>query len=122
MFFIIGLQQRRICQFCWNHLKSRGDDEKVDLVSFSNVVITHITDGNDIEQEVTSVMGGEIIELESERIMRETAEKTKLEDARVMIECFRSDNVPNDIIRDRLISKLGLTESDADILLINPES
>ena len=86
------------------------------------MVITHITDGNNIEQEVTSVMGGEIIELESERIMRETAEKTKLEDARVMIECFRSDNVPNDIIRDRLISKLGLTESDADILLINPES
>nr|MCR4991108.1 hypothetical protein [Lachnospiraceae bacterium] len=79
--------------------KQLTDAENIDILNCSNVVITHITDGNDIEQEVTSVMGGEIIELESERIMRETAEKTKLEDARVMIECFRSDNVPNDIIR-----------------------
>ena len=34
-----------------------------------------MTDGNEIEEEVTSVMGGHVFELSSERIIRETKEK-----------------------------------------------
>ena len=37
--------------------------------------LLHITDGNNIEGKVVSVMGGEIYELHTERIIRETTEK-----------------------------------------------
>ncbi len=40
-----------------------------------NSVLLHITDGNNIERKVVSIMGGEIFELPSERIIRETTEK-----------------------------------------------
>ena len=39
-----------------------------------NDIVIHITDGNKIESEVTSVMGGEIYELHSDRIIREATE------------------------------------------------
>lgn len=44
-----------------------------------NDVLLHITDGNNIEGKVMSVMGGEIYELPSERIIRETMEKVTAE-------------------------------------------
>ena len=44
-----------------------------------NDVLLHITDGNHIEGKVMSVMGGEIYELPSERIIRETMEKVTAE-------------------------------------------
>ena len=52
-----------------------SDDEFNDILMCSNVVITHMTDGNSIEKEVTSVMGGEIFELSSEKIRREVKEE-----------------------------------------------
>ena len=42
--------------------------------------LLHITDGNNIEGKVVSVMGGEIYELHTERIIRETTEKVTAED------------------------------------------
>lgn len=44
-----------------------------------NDVLLHITDGNNIEGKVVSVMGGEIYELHTERIIRETKEKVTAE-------------------------------------------
>lgn len=44
-----------------------------------NDVLLHITDGNNIEGKVVSVMGGEIYELHTERIIRETTEKVTAE-------------------------------------------
>ena len=40
-----------------------------------NQIVTHITDGNAIEGKVVSVMGGEVFELHSEKIIREATEK-----------------------------------------------
>ena len=60
-------------------LKSRkenqlDDYEMDDLRDCVNDIVIHITDGNKIESEVTSVMGGEIYELHSDRIIREATE------------------------------------------------
>ena len=60
-------------------LKSRkenqlDDYEMDDLRDCVNDIVIHITDGNKIESEVTSVMGGEIYDLHSDRIIREATE------------------------------------------------
>ena len=49
--------------------------EFTDLGKFVNIIVEHITDGNAIEKEVTSVMGGDIYETESERLQREVREE-----------------------------------------------
>ena len=49
--------------------------EFTDLGKFVNIIVEHITDGNAIEKEVTSVMGGTIYETESERLQREVREE-----------------------------------------------
>ena len=52
-----------------------NDVEIDDIRDCVNQIVMHITDGNEIEREVTSVMGGEVFELHSEKIIRETTEK-----------------------------------------------
>jgi hypothetical protein len=47
-----------------------SDNEWVDLKGFVNNIITHITDGNKNEERLVAVMGGELFETESERLMR----------------------------------------------------
>jgi hypothetical protein len=47
-----------------------SDNEWVDLKGFVNNIITHITDGNENEERLVAVMGGELFETESERLMR----------------------------------------------------
>ena len=49
--------------------------EFTDLGKFVNIIVENITDGNAIEKEVTSVMGGTIYETESERLQREVREE-----------------------------------------------
>jgi hypothetical protein len=50
--------------------KELSDDELVDLMGFVNTIITHITNGNRNEERLVNVMGGTIIETESERVIR----------------------------------------------------
>jgi hypothetical protein len=52
------------------------DDELVDLMKFVNTIITHITNGNKVEERLVSVMGGVVLETESERIIRIERRKT----------------------------------------------
>ena len=56
-----------------------NDIEVDDLRDCVNQIVLHITDGNEIEEEVVSVMGGEVFELHSERIVREATERYKEE-------------------------------------------
>ena len=58
----------------WKNNREITDVELADLSSCMCVVARHITDGNDIEDEVVKAMGGEIIELPSDRL-REAEEK-----------------------------------------------
>ncbi|MCX4316838.1 MAG: hypothetical protein OSJ52_09415, partial [Lachnospiraceae bacterium] len=47
------------------------DEELIDLKGFVNTIITHITNGNRNEERLVNVMGGTIIETESERLIRQ---------------------------------------------------
>ena len=50
--------------------KELTGEELTDLGSFVNTIVVHITDGNDVEKEATSIMGGTVYETESERLRR----------------------------------------------------
>jgi len=45
-------------------------EELVDLMGLVNTIITHITDGNSVEERLVGVMGGKILETDSERLLR----------------------------------------------------
>ena len=49
--------------------KELSDDELIDLKGFVNTIITHITNGNEYEERLVNVMGGTVIETESERLL-----------------------------------------------------
>ena len=55
--------------------KEISDDELMDLKGFINTIITHITNGNKNEERLVNVMGGTVIETESERLRREGREE-----------------------------------------------
>lgn len=55
------------------HLYENGEftyQEMIDLTGFVNTIIKHITDGNESEERLVNIMGGTVIETESERLMR----------------------------------------------------
>jgi hypothetical protein len=56
-----------------------SDDEFIDLKGLINTIITHITNGNKNEGRLVNVMGGVVLETESERLRREgrTISETK---------------------------------------------
>ncbi|MCI9169280.1 MAG: hypothetical protein HFH01_14195, partial [Dorea sp.] len=47
------------------------ESELIDLKGFINTIITHITNGNKNEERLVNVMGGTVIETESERLIRQ---------------------------------------------------
>ncbi len=55
------------------------EEEVTDLCFSTNTIVSHITDGNSIEEEVTCIMGGEIYELPSEWLKREGREEGLVE-------------------------------------------
>ncbi len=50
-------------------------DELTDLRQYVNTIVEHITDGNEIEKEVTGIMGGTVFESDSIRLRREGREE-----------------------------------------------
>jgi hypothetical protein len=65
-----------------NHLHVAGelsDDEFIDLKGLINTIITHITNGNKNEGRLVKVMGGVVLETETEKIRRieRTTDRTK---------------------------------------------
>lgn len=51
--------------------KELSYDELIDLKGFVNTIITHITNGNKNEERLVNVMGGTVIETESEKLRKE---------------------------------------------------
>lgn len=48
-----------------------SDDEIVDLMGFVNIIITHMTNGNKNEERLVNIMGGTVIETESEKLIQQ---------------------------------------------------
>lgn len=67
------------------HREGELDDcEIVDLMGFINTIIAHITDGNENEERLVSIMGGTVIETESEKIKRNTTVQTVIKMGKTM--------------------------------------
>jgi hypothetical protein len=47
-----------------------SDYDYIDLTGFVNTIIRHITDGNKNEERLVKIMGGTVIETESERLIQ----------------------------------------------------
>ncbi len=55
------------------------DEEIVDLMGFVNTIITHIANGNKNEERLVNIMGGTVIEMESEKLIRKGRLQGRLE-------------------------------------------
>lgn len=98
-------------EMIWLHRENElSDHEIADLMGFVNTIITHITDGNKNEERLVSIMGGTIIETESERLI-------KRGEAKVMIEMGQEFGLDDSEILTRLQDKLGLSLERAECYL-----
>lgn len=82
--------------------KELSDDELIDLKGFVNTIITHITNGNKNEERLVNIMGGTIIETESEKLVRQGR-------AQMIIELGQEDGLDDAVIIERLQKKAGLS-------------
>lgn len=87
-----------------------SDGEAIDLMALVNTIVTHITNGNENEGRLVNIMGGTVLELESERLI-------KCGKAQMIIELGQEEGVEDGIIIDRLQKRLGLSLEKAKAYL-----
>ena len=80
----------------------RSDNEMIDLMCFVNTIITHITNGNKNEERLVNIMGGTVIETESEKLIR-------IGKAQEIIEMGQEFGLDDADILKRLQEKIGLS-------------
>jgi predicted transposase YdaD len=86
-------------------------------MGFVNTIIRHITDGNKNEERMVKIMGGTVIETESERLIKEGRIKGRMEGRKegrmegenALIELYAT------------LKRLG-READADKAMTDPEA
>jgi hypothetical protein len=94
--------------------KELSDDEIVDLMGFVNTIITHITNGNKNEERLVNIMGGTVIETESEKLIRKGHSEGG---AQQIIEMGQEFGLDDAAILKRLQDKLGLSSDTATAYL-----
>ena len=87
-----------------------SDAEMIDLMGFVNTIITHITNGNENEERLVKVMGGTIIETESEKWMRQGIQQGQ---AKMLIELGQEDGLDDETILQKIQKKIGLSLEEA---------
>ena len=87
-----------------------SDDELIDLKGFVNTIITHITNGNINEGRLVNIMGGTVIETESERLRREGK-------MQMLIEMGQEEGLDDAVIIKRLQEKIGVSFETATAYL-----
>lgn len=91
-----------------------SDDELIDLKGFVNTIITHIANGNKNEERLVNVMGGTIIETESEKLIRRGMNQGR---AQMIIELGQEDGLDDVAILKRMQEKIGLSLEEARVYL-----
>ena len=86
------------------------ENELIDLKGFINTIITHITNGNQNEERLVSVMGGTVIETESERLRREGISQGE---AKMLIKMGKKDGLDDETILKRMQEWIGLSLEQA---------
>ncbi len=90
------------------------DSELIDLMGFVNTIITHITNGNQHEERLVNIMGGTVIETESEKLIQlGISQGISQGRAQIIVEIGREDGLDNDAILKRLQEKAGLSFENA---------
>lgn len=93
-----------------HEIKELSDNEYVDLMGFVNTIITHITNGNQNEERLVKIMGGTVIETESEKIIKNST-------AKAIVEMGQDIGMDDAAILSRLQDKLNLSlEAASDYL------
>ena len=91
-----------------------SDAEMIDLMGFVNTIITHIANGNKNEERLVNVMGGTIIETESEKWVRQGMQQGMQQgQAKMIVELGQDDGQDDDTILRKLREKIGLSLEEA---------
>ncbi|MEY8392924.1 hypothetical protein AALA98_16535 [Lachnospiraceae bacterium 45-W7] len=91
-----------------------SDDEMIDLMGFVNTIITHITNGNKNEERLVNVMGGTVVETESEKLVRRGIRQGIYQGkTQMIIELGKEYGLGDAEILKSLQKKLGLSMEDA---------
>ena len=90
----------------------------VDLMGFVNTIITHIANGNKNEERLVNVMGGTIIETESEKWVRQGMQQgirqgMQQGQAKMIVELGQDDGQDDEAILRKLREKIGLSLEEA---------
>lgn len=95
-----------------------SDSEMVDIMGFVNTIITHITNGNENEERLVNIMGGTIIETESEKLINQgISQGMRQGQAKMIIEIGQESGLDDANILRRLQEKIGLSLEDAEACL-----
>ena len=86
------------------------DHELIDLKGFINTIITHITNGNQNEERLVNVMGGTVIETESERLISQGK-------AQLLIELGQEEGLDDATLLKRMQERIGLSLEQASAYL-----
>ena len=98
-----------------------SDMELVDLRGFVNTIITHITDGNQVEERLVNVMGGIVLETESEKLIKLGEARGKNEGISIgqekgiqsLVELCQELNLTFADAVQKLTGKFSLSEEDS---------
>ena len=91
------------------HLYEAGElseDELIDLKGFINTIVTHITNGNKNEERLVNIMGGTVIETETERLRREGISQGK---AQMLIEMGKEEGLDDATLLEKMQERIGLS-------------
>ena len=97
-----------------NNESELSDGEMADLMGFVNTIITHITNGNKNEERLVNVMGGRVIETQSERLMRQGMEQGE---AKMLIRLGQKNGLSDAAILDGLQEEIGVSIERAEAYL-----
>ena len=95
------------------HLYETGElteNELIDLKGFINTIITHITNGNQNEERLVNIMGGTVIETESERLISQGK-------AQILIELGQEEGLDDATLLKRMQERIGLSLEQASAYL-----
>lgn len=107
---VANLAYFRDVMLCLRDTGELSDGEMIDLMGFVNTIITHITNGNKNEERLVNVMGGTIIETESEKWMRRGQ-------AKMIVELGQEDGLDDASVIERLQKKMGVSFETASMYL-----
>ena len=93
-----------------NNESELSDGETADLMGFVNTIITHITNGNKNEERLVNVMGGRVIETQTEIWMKQGK-------VQMVIEMGQEVGLDDLEILQKLQEKIGLSLEDAKAYL-----